>query len=83
MINIFGGETPITKESITVRAAGALNLFRVAINDLQETNADAEMLRLNNQNLIDELTSDNDELEAIVTTNDRAIEKMEDIVGAS
>lgn len=81
MINIFGGETPITKQSIANKADVALNLFRIAIYDLKESSSEAEVLRLRNQTTIDELTVDNDELEAIVTNNDRAIEKMEEIVG--
>ena len=81
MINIFGGETPITKESIASKAGGALKMFSLAIANLNESNAEAETLRLQNQTLIDELTADNSELETLVKKNSKVVSKIEDLVG--
>ena len=80
MINIFGGTTPITKESIAAKAGGALNMFKIAITDLKESNDQAETLRVQNQTVIDELTADNNELETLVGNNDKVIGKIEKLI---
>jgi len=80
MINIFGGETPITKESIAAKAGGALGMFSAAITQLRESNNEAETLRLQNQTVIDELTADNNELETLVTKNDKVVDKIEKLI---
>ena len=82
MINIFGGsDAPVTKESIAVKASGALGMFRTAIGQLEESNDQAETLRLMNQTTIDELSADNNELETLVTKNSKVIGKIANLIG--
>ena len=82
MINIFGGSAPvITKESIAVKADGALGMFRTAISALEESNDEAEMLRMGNQDMIDSLTADNNELEDLTKSNSKVIDKIKALIG--
>jgi len=73
---LSGSDSPITKESIAVKAVGALDMFHVAIGKLEESNDEAQALALKNQTLIDELTADNTELNEITDKNDKVISKI-------
>jgi len=82
MINIFGGNTPVTKESIATKAIGALGMFNEAVAKLDESNNEAEVLKLQNQTVMDELAAENAELDIITTKNTKIVDNIKKLISA-
>jgi len=80
-MSIFsGGTQKPTKQSIAVKASNALSMFSFAIKDLEDANTEAEVLKLENQTIIDDLTADNKELDALTTSNDNVVTKIKKLI---
>lgn len=63
MFNILGGaDKAPTRETISQKSKNALGMFHTAIAELEETKAEAANLAQSNQEVIDSLTTENEEL---------------------
>jgi len=81
MFNILSGtkNTP-TKESISQKADSALGMFNFAINALEESIIEADILAASNQNVIDTLTEENEYLESMTESNKKVIDKIRALI---
>lgn len=81
MFNVLGGTPTATKESIQGKAKGALGMFHVAIEKLEESNEEAAKLAAENQKVVDELTQDNVELLHLTNDNTTVIDNIKKMLG--
>ena len=81
MFNVLGGKPAATKESIQGKTNGALAMFHIAIEKLEESNQESIELATNNQKIIDELENTNAELDKLTASNQTVIDNIKTMLG--
>jgi len=80
MFNILtGGNTP-TQELITQKANRALGMFHSVINTLEESIIEANNLASKNQELIDNLSQENNYLDNMTQSNQKVISNIKALI---
>jgi predicted RNA-binding protein Jag len=77
---MFGKTVVIAEKSIAEKTGDALGMFHKAVSQLKDINAEAEIIKQQNDEKINALVSETQELERITGNNGKVIKNIEKLI---